>query len=141
MTLAHLNICSLRNKVHEISMICYSNNVPILTLSETHMDIAYEDSELVIEGYKLFRKDCDRYGGGAALYVKDHFHVMLRKVLMNMDIELIWLQILLPHCKPFLVGCCYRPPRVNVTYLDRICDIDLVTDENKDIFSSRGPKH
>ena len=60
---------------------------------------------------------------------------MLRKDIMNSDIELIWLQIHLTHCKPTLVGCCYRPPSANVNYLDKICvTLDMVTDESKDIF-------
>ncbi len=60
---------------------------------------------------------------------------MLRNDIMITDIELIWLQIHLPHCKPTLVGCCHRPPSSNVNYLDKICEtFDMVTDESKDIF-------
>lgn len=69
------------------------------------------------------------------LHVQDHISVVLRKDIMSTDNELIWLQIHLPHCKPTLVGCCYRPPNSNVNYMDKICEThDMVTDESKDIF-------
>lgn len=43
--------------------------------------------------------------------------------LMRYSIEVLWLQIHLPHLKPMLVGCCYRPPSSNNIYLDTICEM------------------
>lgn len=56
LVLAHLNICSLRNKVHEIINIC-SNGIHVLALSETHLDCSFDNSQLAVKGYRLFRKD------------------------------------------------------------------------------------
>ncbi|MGL5507016.1 MAG: endonuclease/exonuclease/phosphatase family protein [Paraclostridium sp.] len=135
LTIAHLNICSLRNKTHEIVRICTADNIQVLALSETHLDSTMSNSELMINGYKLYRKDRDRYGGGVAFYIKENYGVILRNDLMNKNIEAIWVQISVPHCKPILVGCCYRPPSANVQYLDSICEsMDRATDENKDMF-------
>lgn len=54
---------------------------------------------------------------------------------MSADIEVIWVQVHFPHCKPFLTGCHYRLTTSNVTYLDGTCEnVDIVTDESKDIF-------
>jgi hypothetical protein len=42
---------------------------------------------------------------------------------MSNAVEVIWLQVHLPHLKPILVGNCYRPPSVNSQYLDNICEM------------------
>lgn len=133
--IAHLNICSLKNKIHEVMRICTEDNIQVLALSETHLDMAMSNSELMINGFKLYRKDRDKYGGGVAFYIREHFGVLLREDLMNSYIEDIWVEISVPHCKPILAGCCYRPPSANLQYLDRICEsMNRVTDENKAIF-------
>jgi hypothetical protein len=38
----------------------------VLAISETHLDSSFEDAEISIHGYNLFRS---RYGGGAAVYI------------------------------------------------------------------------
>ena len=65
--IAHLNICSLRNKIHEICCVVQSNNIHVLAISETHSDSSFEDAEISIHGYNLFRRDRNRYGGGVAV--------------------------------------------------------------------------
>lgn len=42
---------------------------------------------------------------------------------MPPEVETLWLQVHLPHVKPMLIGCCYRPPSANSAYLDVICDL------------------
>ncbi len=72
---AHLNICSLRNKTHEAARICNLDNIQVLALSETHLDSAMSNLEIMIDGYNLYRKDRDKYGGGVAFYIKEHFEL------------------------------------------------------------------
>ena len=38
LTIAHMYICSLRNKVHEMNNLLTSDNIHILAISETHLD-------------------------------------------------------------------------------------------------------
>lgn len=53
---------------------------------------------------------------------------------MPSDIEILWLQMNLPHCKPLLVGCCYRPLNAKLTYLDKLCKmLDKVRDLDNEI--------
>ena len=73
--LAHLNVCSLRNKVHELCSLVESNNIHILAISETHLESSLDDSEVAIHGYNLFRRDRDKNGGGVAIYLKNHIPV------------------------------------------------------------------
>ena len=133
--IAHLNICSIRNKLTEVGDMLLSNALHILALSETHLDDTFEDSSLMISGYNVYRKDRNANGGGVACYVQSHLPVLIRHDLMLLDIEVLWLHIHLPHIKPILLGCCYRPPKANSSYLDSICDsLDRVSNTNQEVY-------
>jgi len=105
--LAHINICSLRNKVSEIEEIL-SCGIHLLAISETHLDDTFNDAAVDIDGYRIFRKDRNAYGGGVAVYIQKQIPAKVRYDLMSADIEVLWLQIHLPHLKPLLVRCCYQ---------------------------------
>lgn len=64
--IAHINICSLRNKLSELTDILQPNNLHILGVSETHVDSTFDDATLMIDGYSIFRNDRNIYGGGVA---------------------------------------------------------------------------
>ena len=121
--IAHINICSIRNKLTEISHILFSKSLHILAVSETHLDSTFEDASLMIHGYNIFRNDRNAYGGGVACYIQSHLPVKVRQDLMVPDIEVLWLQVCLNHLKPILIGCFYRPPNTNMLYLDKVCDM------------------
>ena len=54
---------------------------------------------------------------------------------MCSNVEALWVQIHLPHLKPVLVGCCYRPPSTNSQYFNDMCDmIDMVADSKTEIY-------
>lgn len=113
---AHINICSLRNKLIDITNILSQGNIYILAISETHLDSTFDNSAVSIHGYSIYRKDRNEYGGGVAIYIQDHIPANIRRDLMSNEIEAIWLQVYIPHLKPLLVGCCYRSPNTNSDY-------------------------
>ena len=43
----HINICSLRNKIHEVNNLLGTDDIPILPMSETHLDNTF-DTEVAI---------------------------------------------------------------------------------------------
>lgn len=59
----------------------------------------------------------NNFGGGVAIYIQNHIPVKQREDLMMKDIEALWVQVHLPHLKPIVIGCCYRPPNANSLYL------------------------
>jgi hypothetical protein len=88
---------------------------------------------VAIHGYNIYRI---ANGCSVAVYIKNHIPVKLREDLMLNTVEVIWLQVHLPHLKPILVGSCYRPPSANSPYLDNVCEmLDNVCDINRGIFS------
>jgi hypothetical protein len=61
-----------------------------------------DDTAVAIQGYNIYRRYRNTYGGGDAVYIQSHILVMLREELMSSFIEVLWLQIYLAHLKRFL---------------------------------------
>ena len=133
--IAHINICSLRNKVHEINNLLTSDNINALAISETQIIYLMI---VAIQGYNIYRRDSNAHGGGVAVYIQSHIPVMPREDLMSSVIEVLWLQVPLAHLKPFLLGCCYRPPSANSQHLNDMCEmLDSVCDVNREVYFLR----
>ena len=123
--IANVNICSLRNKVNEMNNWLVTDGIHILTSSETHLHNTFDDTVLAIQGYNIYRKHRNASGEGVAVYIQNHIPVKIREDLMLNTVEVMWLQVNLPHLKPILVGSCCRPPSANSQYLDNMCEIEL----------------
>ncbi|XP_078688773.1 uncharacterized protein LOC144920441 [Branchiostoma floridae x Branchiostoma belcheri] len=70
--LAHVNVCSLRNKTVDLEYLLSNNNVHIMGISETHLDASVRDGELQIPNYDIIRLDRNGRGGGVAFYIRNH---------------------------------------------------------------------
>ena len=110
-----------------------TDDIHIRTISETHLDNTFDDTVIATQGYNIYRQDRNANGGGVAVYIRNHIPVKLREDLMLNAVEVIWLQVHLPHIKPILVGCCYRPPSADTQYLDNMCE-RLVCDINREVY-------
>ena len=74
-------------------------------------------------------------GGSVAVYIQNHIPVKLRDDLMLNTVEVMWLQVHLPHLKSILVGSCYRPSSANSQILDNMCELlDNVWDINREVY-------
>ena len=71
LTLAHLNINSLRNKFQFlISLI--KDNIDVLMISETKLDGSFPTSQFMINGFSApFRLDRNYKSGGIILYIRE----------------------------------------------------------------------
>ena len=69
------------------------------------------------------------------IYIQNHIPVKLREDFMLNTVEVIWLQVHLPHLKPIFVGSCYRPASANNQYLDNMCEmLDNVCDVTREVY-------
>ena len=119
--IAHVNICSLRNKVHEIHKLIYANAIHILCITETHLDQSVSNCSLNIPNYSLYRRDSNLHGGGACIYASSQFRVtpVLSK---GFQVECITINVHLPT-KPtssIAISCVYRPPSSGVAFWDQL---------------------
>ena len=63
--IAHLNICSLRNKIDELRYLQEACQFDIIAIPESHLDAADVNMKIAIDGQKLVRLDrTERKGGG-----------------------------------------------------------------------------
>jgi hypothetical protein len=96
-----------------------TGDIHIRSISESHLDNTFDAIVAATHGYNIYRKYRNAKGGGVAVYNQNHIPVKLREDLMLNTVEVIWLQVYLPHLKPILVGSCYRPLIANSQYLDK----------------------
>ena len=69
--IGHLNINSVRNKFSSLQQTVLSKT-DIVLLSETKIDDSFPDSQFFAEGFKIYRKDRTKTGGGLLLYVNEN---------------------------------------------------------------------
>jgi hypothetical protein len=63
--IAHVYICSLRNKVHEMNNLLVTDDIHILTISEIPLDNTFDDTVVAIQGYNIYRNA----SGGGVLFI------------------------------------------------------------------------
>ena len=66
------------------------------------------------------------------VFIRSDISFNVRNELFHESIEAVWVDILLPKCKPILLAACYRPPTHNdfFTLIEGILDeYDLLTNE------------
>ena len=107
---AHLNVCSLRNKMDELRCLQLLCKFDMTAITETHLGKTVPDSALDIKGMNLLRLDRKgRKGGGCALYFAEHLQATQRKDLHFDSLEGFWLHIKFPSSTA-LFAVMYRPP-------------------------------
>ena len=58
--MAHLNIRSLVKNIDELRQFVCTNNLDVLTLSETWLDSSFSDEEIAMDNFHTERCDCSR---------------------------------------------------------------------------------
>ena len=103
----HLNINSIRNKIHTLADIV-SGNIDVLLISETKIDNTFPDNQFFLNGFgKPLRFDRNVNGGGLLLYVRQDIPC---KQLQSLDkqIECITAELRLGKSKWLILGI-YNP--------------------------------
>ena len=147
---AHLNVCSLRNKIEELRCLQLICRFEILAITETHLDKTVSDETLDINGMKFVRLDRKRRkGDGCVLYYAEHLKAIHRKDLYNDNLEAMWLQVKFPS-NSLLFSVMYRRPDA-CDFFDRIratlekawlktSNIILLGDFNCDLLNRGSPE-
>ena len=106
-----LNIRHIMPKLDEIKYVLSHSKKHILGLCETFLINEIQDSEIQIPNFNCIRRDRDnRKGGGIVVYIKDNIPFKHRLDLNTCSLESVWIEIMFPNAKSFLINFIYRPP-------------------------------
>ena len=113
--LGHLNVNSLRSKIDAVEELM-RNNIDISLFSETKLDETFPNQQFKISGYKMFRRDRNKYGGGIMFYVNENIPCKTVNVegLPN-DCVVTLIELSIKSRKWLCIGL-YKPPSQNEKY-------------------------
>ena len=107
----HLNINAMRNKfvlVENIMII-----IDIFLISEAKLNCTFPLNQFSVAGFKQFRRDRNRFGGGLMLYINDNIPCRpLNEHPKSPDLELIVFELHQSKRKRLFLGI-YKPPCQN----------------------------
>lgn len=130
--LCHINAQSLRNKMDEFRLTFENSAVDVICISETWFTDNTYDSLISLNGYKVYRADRMKRGGGVAIYVRTCISSKLIAKSNHDDmIEQIFLE-LSAYDKKLLVGCVYRP-HSSIPFETFTANLELLSDKYTDV--------
>lgn len=132
-----LNVRSLGNKVEAIRILLLSRSLDILALTETWLDETWNDKELAVVGYNLFRRDREAnnqsrscVGGGIVIYARDSLMGKRRYDLESNEMEQMCIEVKQHRYASFFVSSLYRPPNTNAAFFKHLTQlVELISAE------------
>lgn len=109
----HLNVNSLQNKIEEIAMLVEDFKAQVVFLTETKIDKSYPNRQFATEGYKMYRIDRKKGGGGVMAYVASKLRSKKLKLPRSFStIEVLAIEATLGRQKAIMFGV-HRPPKAS----------------------------
>lgn len=115
--IANLNINSLPNKFEEIKEWPSQKAFDILLIEETKIDRTFPNSQFHVEGFKLFRSNRVKGGGGIAVFINDNIIATTRKVTRT-PLEALLFDLCIGQ-RQFALLSAYKPRSVDNTTFTR----------------------
>ena len=109
-----INARSIKNKIPQLQATLQLNKIDFVAVTETWLNAAVKNSELLDSSYQIYRKDrSDRRGGGILLAFKSWLKITLREDLIPSSTdhnEILVVDILCHNLGKICIVLCYRPP-------------------------------
>ncbi|XP_043929829.1 uncharacterized protein LOC122804195 [Protopterus annectens] len=125
LSIAHLNIRSICNKISQLHALLEIHNFDILCLTETWLKPAIKDIEITPPGYSIVRLDrSTKKGGGVAIIYRTNLKLTLLDLSFsqNYNAEIICSKIQINNSKAINIICAYIPPGNNIPTLEHILE-------------------
>lgn len=107
--ICHINAQSIKNKIDDFRLTFENSLVDVICISETWLDEGISDSFISLKGYKIFRSDRKKRGGGVAIYVRNGIPCKFISQSEDGDkVEFLFIEISAVE-RNLLLGCVYRP--------------------------------
>ncbi|KAJ8042596.1 hypothetical protein HOLleu_09386 [Holothuria leucospilota] len=99
------------------------NPFHIISLNETFCDPCFDDGDVQLNDFHIYRKDRNRHGGGVAIYVSSSLSHKLRDDLMDDSVESICVEVKFKATAPILIYSVYRPPNSPVSFFNSFSEM------------------
>jgi hypothetical protein len=113
----HLESPQYNNKLAFLLLLVYSKQLNILCIMETWLSDCTDDSEILPNGYKVYRWHCESPGGGILLAISGHIPSYL--IYRSTSTELLIIETHLDQSK-LLLCCTYSPPSSMDSHVDNL---------------------
>ena len=92
------------------------DKVDVCLFSETKLDEAFLSQQFKVHGYKMYRRDRNKHGGGVLCYVNENIPCeMVNVEAVPDDCEIILIEFSIKTRKWLCIGL-YKPPSQNDKY-------------------------
>ena len=123
--IGHLNINSIRNKFEAVECVLNDGLIDIFALSESKIDESFPNTQFIINGLSLHRKDRNRFGGGLLLYIRSDIPHRRRCDLepngqISHGIEIMVIEARLYKVEKWHLVIIYKPPKVTKSSFENI---------------------
>ena len=124
--IVHLNIRSLRSPSHltELRDWAAANKTDVITISETWLNTTLTNSEVSIDGYKLYRQDrLRKRGGGVCAYIRKDITVTVLKEISHLSdnyFHQFWLKLQYRKLRSVVICISYRPPDCPLSFSEEL---------------------
>ena len=112
----HLNVNSVRNKFEALEFFI-KDKFDVFLVRESKFWFKFPEAQFKTPGYRIFRQDRDKYGGGLMFYINQNIPCKkIKTLLFTSSIEILTLEINLGKEKLLIFGTC-KPPSINNNYI------------------------
>lgn len=111
-----INCNGITGKRAELAQLADYTDPDAMLLCETKLDGSVNNAEFLPEGYKAYRKDRVRGGGGVLIAIKNKY--CSEQVNVDGPCEQIWAKVKLRGQRAFFLCSFYRPPNSKTDQLD-----------------------
>ena len=117
----HLNVNGIQSKFDELKILNGKLKAHIIFLSETKIDSSYPSAQFHMEGYRIYRKDRAKGGGGLMAFCSSMLTTKQAKLPTPYKlIEVLAVNVTVNNNHMLFVGI-YRPPKVvGLNYYGRL---------------------
>ena len=122
MLILHLNTRSVVNKRLEVmAHLDHPQPLDFLTVTETFLSDDILDAEIIPDDFQVYRQDQNRNGGRILVAIRNSIPSM-RRMDLETDCEVLWVQLSLLQIPNLLIGTFYRPPSSTTMYIAELAN-------------------
>ena len=98
-----------------------TSNANIVIGNESWLDGSINSNEVFPEGFKAYRKDRNKNGGGVFILASHNLESREMELPEGINAEMLWIHVKIKGAKDLYIGSFYRPPsKTEPTYLEEI---------------------